>query len=77
TTPNTIQNTNVLVKHSFGWNNYTVQGLESYGFSGSGCTVYRVFPKVNCSIIFLSNGFNRWQNLNQLIDDLYRIVHCN
>lgn len=49
-----------------GWGKYEVNGRQAYGFSGSGCTLYRIFPEDDLSIIFLSNGFGRSHNLWQM-----------
>ncbi len=43
-------------KFAFGWDQQTINGHQSYGFSGARITAYRNFPKDNLSIIFLANG---------------------
>ncbi|MEM6804499.1 MAG: serine hydrolase [Bacteroidota bacterium] len=55
---------------AYGWGIYDLPGHRSYGFSGSGCTMYRHFPEKNLSIIFLSNGFGRFYNLGACINYL-------
>jgi CubicO group peptidase (beta-lactamase class C family) len=46
----------------------------SYGFSGSMTTVYRYFPKDNLSIIYLSNGFRTWYDVEHTINHLASLV---
>lgn len=46
----------------------------SYGFSGSGVTVFRKFPKQDLSIIFLGNGFETFFNIESVVNDLAQIA---
>lgn len=55
---------------AYGWGIYDIPGHRSYGFSGSGCAMYRHFPEKDLSIIFLSNGFGNSYNLSASINYL-------
>lgn len=59
---------------TYGWSTYNLNGHPSYGFSGSGSTIYRVFPEDNLSIIFLANGFSSWYNLSMMINYMAQLV---
>ena len=43
---------------AYGWGKFSSSNYLSYGFTGTGCTLYRNFPEKNLSIIFLANGFS-------------------
>lgn len=59
---------------AYGWDKIMVNNYESYGFSGSLCTAYRVFPENNLSIIFLSNGLTKWYNIDNIINHIASLV---
>ncbi len=59
---------------TYGWSTYNINGHPSYGFSGSGSTIYRIFPEDNLSIIFLANGFSSWYNLSMMINYMAQLV---
>ena len=59
---------------AYGWDKLFVNGHSSYGFTGSLCTAYRVFPEDNLSIIFLSNGLSHWYSLINAVNHLASIV---
>ncbi len=59
---------------TFGWDNIVVNNYESYGFSGSLCTAYRIFPEKNLSIIFLSNGLSNWYNIDNIVNYIASLV---
>lgn len=41
---------------TLGWSKFQLQRGTSYGFTGNLTNAYRIFPKQNLSLIFLSNG---------------------
>ena len=55
---------------TYGWNKHILNVHNSYGFSGSMITVYRCFPKDNLSIIYLTNGFEHWYNIENVVNHL-------
>ncbi|GMN11626.1 hypothetical protein MTsPCn9_24960 [Croceitalea sp. MTPC9] len=59
----------------FGWDVHNLNGHFSYGFSGSLVTAYRIFPKDNISIIFLSNGLESYYNIENTINHLASLVN--
>lgn len=59
---------------AYGWDKVNVNGNISYGFSGSMCTAYRVFPNKNLSIIFLSNGLDKWYNIGNIMNHIASLV---
>ncbi|MCK8481700.1 serine hydrolase domain-containing protein [Psychroserpens algicola] len=59
---------------TFGWDNITLNNHESYGFSGSLCTAYRIFPDKDLSIIFLSNGLSNWYNIDNIVNHIASLV---
>ncbi|MEX0274439.1 MAG: serine hydrolase, partial [Flavobacteriaceae bacterium] len=61
-------------KFAYGWDQHNVNGHISYGFTGSLCTAYRVFPKQGLRIIFLSNGLSNWYNLDNSINHIASLV---
>lgn len=62
---------------TYGWEKRKVNEHQSFGFSGSMCTAYRVFPGEELSIIFLTNGFTSWYNINNIINHLVYLVDEN
>jgi len=61
-------------RFTYGWDKHVVNGHDSYGFSGSLITAYRVFPNDNLSIIFLSNGLGNYYNIENIIDHIASII---
>lgn len=59
---------------TYGWGTYPINGHSSYGFSGSGSTIYRIFPEDNVSIIFLANGFSSWYNMGMMVNYIAHLV---
>ena len=57
-----------------GWDKRILNGHNSYGFSGSFVTAYRIFPEDDLSIIFLSNGLSTWYNIENIINHLASLV---
>ena len=62
---------------SYGWGVYPFRGSFSYGFSGSFCTAYRIFPDLDLSIIFLSNGLSKFYSIDNTILEIAEIVLKN
>jgi CubicO group peptidase (beta-lactamase class C family) len=61
-------------KFTYGWDNFNVNQHVSYGFTGSLCTAYRIFPKDKLSILFLSNGLSNWYNIDNIINHIISLV---
>lgn len=59
---------------TYGWGKFSSSGYLSYGFTGTGCTLYRNFPERNLSVIFLANGFSIWHNMDYLSNNLANII---
>lgn len=59
---------------TYGWDKRIINAHDSFGFSGSLITAYRVFPKDNLSIIFLSNGLGNYYNIENIINHIASIV---
>ncbi|APZ47360.1 hypothetical protein BW723_14190 [Polaribacter reichenbachii] len=59
---------------TYGWDKIMVNNYESYGFSGSLCTAYRIFPEKNLSIIFLTNGLTKWYNIDNIVNHIASLV---
>ncbi len=57
-------------KWAYGWNEYILNGHKSYGFSGSMVTVYRNFPEDDLSIIYLTNGFEYWYDIETVVNHI-------
>lgn len=55
---------------AYGWGKFSSSNSLSYGFTGTGCTLYRNFPEKGLSVIFLSNGFSAWHNMDYLANTL-------
>ena len=60
---------------AYGWNEYILNGHNSYGFSGSMVTVFRHFPEDDLSIIYLTNGFEYWYNIENVVNHLAYLVN--
>jgi len=61
-------------KFTYGWDQRIVNGHVSYGFSGSLVTAYRIFPKDDLSIVFLSNGLGNFFDIENIINHLASII---
>ncbi|MDT7833405.1 serine hydrolase [Flavobacteriaceae bacterium S356] len=61
----------------YGWDKHIVNRHDSYGFSGSLVTAYRIFPDDNLSIIFLSNGLGNYYNIENIIDHIASIINSD
>ncbi|MEM6379213.1 MAG: tetratricopeptide repeat protein, partial [Bacteroidota bacterium] len=61
----------------YGWGKFSSSNYLSYGFTGTGCTLYRNFPERNLSVIFLANGFSIWHNMDYLSNNLANIIDKN
>ncbi len=61
-------------RFTFGWEQKIVNGHSSYGFTGSLVTAYRVFPKDDMSIIFLSNGLGNIFDIEDVVNHLASLV---
>ena len=61
-------------RFAYGWEPYKVNNHNSFGFSGSMVTAYRVFPEDNMSIIFLSNGLEYWYNIENIVNHIASMV---
>lgn len=59
---------------TYGWDKRMLNNHESYGFSGSLITAYRVFPQDDLSIIFLSNGLGNYYNIENIINYIASLV---
>lgn len=56
-----------------GWNNYLVNNLDSYGFSGGNLAAFRKFVMNDITIILLSNGYEI-PAFDIIVNDIARIV---
>lgn len=61
-------------KFTYGWEQQKVNNHNSYGFSGSMITAYRNFPEDDLSIIFLSNGFEYWYNIENIMNHIASMI---
>ena len=59
---------------AYGWDKIYINDQVSYGFSGSLCTAYRIFPEKEVSIVFLSNGLSKWYNIDNIINHIASLV---
>ncbi len=57
-----------------GWDRHVLKGQASYGFTGSLVTAYRVFPEQQLSLIMLSNGLEKYYNIDQIINHLAGLI---
>lgn len=60
-----------------GWDKRVIKGHNSYGFSGSLVTAYRIFPKEDFSIIFLGNGLGNYFNIENIINHIASLVDAD
>ena len=73
----TFNYANSQKQFAYGWDKRILNQHDSYGFSGSLITAYRVFPKDDISIVFLSNGLGSWYNIENIINHLASLVDTN
>jgi len=59
---------------TYGWNQHNLNGHRSYGFSGSMVTAYRHFPDHGLSIIYLTNGFEHWYDIEEVVNHIAYMV---
>jgi len=59
---------------TYGWDKISVNGHPSYGFTGSLCTAYRIFPEDDLSIILFTNGLGHFYNIDNAVDHLASLV---
>ena len=57
-----------------GWDKRVVNSHNSYGFSGSLVTAYRIFPNDKLSIIFLGNGLGNYFNIENIINHIASLL---
>lgn len=53
-----------------GWDKIILHNHNSYGFTGSLITAYRVFPEDDMSIILLSNGLGKIYDIDEIVNEL-------
>ncbi|MFY0631451.1 MAG: serine hydrolase [Flavobacteriaceae bacterium] len=61
-------------RFAYGWDKRIINQHDSYGFSGSLITAYRIFPLDDMSIVFLSNGLGSYYNIENIINHIATIV---
>jgi CubicO group peptidase (beta-lactamase class C family) len=62
-------------RFAYGWDKRILNEHNSYGFSGSLITAYRVFPEDDISIVFLSNGLGSYYNIENIINHIVSLVN--
>jgi len=62
---------------AFGWDKRVLNNHDSFGFSGSLITAYRVFPDDDISVIFLSNGLGNYYNIENAINFIASMVNLD
>lgn len=60
---------------AYGWDKHVVNSRESFGFSGSLVTAYRIFPEEDYSIIFLANGLGTFFDIEDIVNRLADISY--
>ncbi|MFK7738428.1 MAG: serine hydrolase domain-containing protein [Pirellulaceae bacterium] len=60
-----------------GWRRVEQDDGTSVGFSGSGVTVLRKFPRRDLTVVFLGNGFQTRIPLSQVVADLAALVRSS
>ncbi|WP_408039141.1 serine hydrolase [Tenacibaculum amylolyticum] len=58
----------------YSWNKITRNRHDSYGFTGSLITAYRIFPKDKLSIFLLSNGLGKIYDIDTVVDKIANII---
>ena len=59
---------------AYGWGKYATNSGYAYGFTGTGCTMYRTFPDKNISVIFLANGFTTRYDMGNMANQLVEMI---
>lgn len=59
---------------AYAWDKKTRNGHDSYGFTGSLVTAYRVFPEDQLSIFLLSNGLGKIYDIDEVVDNIANII---
>ncbi len=59
---------------AYSWGIYPLNDRKSYGFTGGLVTGFRKVPKDKLDIIFLTNGFEQYFNVDEVIDYIAGIV---
>jgi len=62
---------------AYGWGKYATNSGYAYGFTGTGCTMYRTFPDKNISVIFLANGFTTRYDMGNMANQLESNHQCS
>jgi len=60
---------------TYAWDKFFLNYHESYGFTGSLITAYRIFPKDNISVFILSNGLGEIYDIDDVVDHVANIVN--
>ncbi|MBW2938066.1 serine hydrolase [Aureisphaera sp. CAU 1614] len=58
----------------YGWDVYTVNGFDSFGFSGGGVSGFRKFVDRNLTIIVLTTGYKNYPVQDIMIDHIAGII---
>ena len=63
---------------SYGLALYTLNGEQSYGFTGSAASAYRKFPKQGLTIILMANGMffptQELEGINEVVNTLVSLA---
>lgn len=59
---------------TYGWDVQSLNGIISYGFNGGGLVNYRKFPSKNISVIWLTNGYRRPHNIDNITNRIVGFV---
>lgn len=60
---------------TYAWDKIMLNNHESYGFTGSLITAYRIFPKDNLSIFLLSNGLGKIYDIDTIVNSIATMVN--
>ena len=61
-------------RFAYSWDKRIINGHDSFGFSGSLITAYRIFPEDELSIVFLSNGLGNYYNIENIINHIASLI---
>ncbi len=67
-------NTSSSSKFTYGWDIQNLNGVTSYGFNGAGLVNYRKFPSKNISIIWLTNGYRKPHNIDNITNKIVGFI---
>ena len=59
---------------AYGWEIHDTNSHLSYGFSGGYTTAFRTYPSENITIIWLTNGFNKFYSTDTIVNYLAGLV---